>query len=192
VPNLIGALAEAPEAAEAYLALTQAMYNSAFTAEERNVVWFTVNAYHGCHYCMAVHTGIAKAENVPEQVIDIARKAGDYADPKLQALKDFTLKMVEKRGRLEPSEVDAFIAAGFTKRHVIDVVLAISHKTLSNYTNHIVGTPVDAMRSPRSSGSLCRPPQNKQNWRSPGSPPAAPILATAQASASIALGFRNG
>jgi len=143
VPNLIGALAEAPEAAEAYLALTQAMYNSAFTAEERNVVWFTVNAYHGCHYCMAVHTGIAKAENVPEQVIDIARKAGDYADPKLQALKDFTLKMVEKRGRLEPSEVDAFIAAGFTKRHVIDVVLAISHKTLSNYTNHIVGTPVD-------------------------------------------------
>ena len=143
VPNLIGALAEAPEAAEAYLALTQALYNSAFTPEERHVVWFTVNAYHGCHYCMAAHTGIAKAEKVSDEVIDIARKAGDYADPKLQALKDFTINMVEKRGWVDPAEVDAFIAAGFTKRHVIDVVLAISHKTLSNYTNHIVGTPVD-------------------------------------------------
>lgn len=143
VPNLIGALAEAPEAAEAYLALTEAMYNSAFTPEERNVVWFTVNAYHGCHYCMAAHTGIAKTEGVADEIIDIARKAGNYPDPKLQALKDFTVKMVEKRGWVDPAEVDAFIAAGFTKRHVIDVVLAISHKTLSNYTNHIVGTPVD-------------------------------------------------
>lgn len=143
VPNLIGALAEAPEAAEAYLALTDAMYNSAFTAEERNVVWLTLNAWHGCHYCMAAHTGIAKMEGVAEEVIDIARKAGDYPDPKLQALKEFTVKMVEKRGWVDPSEVDAFIAAGFTKRHVLDVVLAISHKTLSNYANHIVGTPVD-------------------------------------------------
>lgn len=143
VPNLIGALAEAPEAAEAYLALTDAMYNSAFTAEERNVLWFTINTYNSCHYCMAAHTGIAKAENVSHETIDIARKAGDYADPKLQALKEFAIRMLDERGWVETSDIEKFLSAGFTRRHVLDVILAISHKTLSNYTNHIVGTPVD-------------------------------------------------
>lgn len=143
VPNLIGALAEAPEAADAYLALSDALYNSAFTPEERHVVWFTINHFHECHYCMAAHTGIAKAEKISDDIIDIARKAGDYPDPKLQALKDFTTKMVQERGWVPSSDIEAFLAAGYTRRHVLDVILAIAHKTLSNYTNHVVGTPLD-------------------------------------------------
>jgi len=143
VPNLLGALAEAPEAAEAYLALGEAVFNSAFTPEERHVVWFTINEFHDCHYCMAAHTGIAKSEKISDDIIDIARKAGDYSDPKLQALKQFTTKMVRERGWVQPADIDAFLSAGFTKRHVLDVIVAIAHKTLSNYTNHIVGTPVD-------------------------------------------------
>ena len=148
VPALMGAMAEAPAAAEGYLALGDAIAKTAFSPTERHVVWFTVNAYHECHYCMAAHTAIAKNDRVADDVIEAARNGDDYSDPKLQALKVFTTKMLDNRGWVAPADVDAFIAAGFTRQSVLDVVLVIAHKTLSNYTNHLVQTPVDAPFKP--------------------------------------------
>lgn len=144
VPSLLGALTESPSAADAYLALGKAMGNSSFTPTERHVVWFTINTIHQCHYCMAAHTAAAKADKVPDDVIETARAGTDYADARLQALKVFTTKMVLERGWVQPADIETFFAAGYTHKNALDVVLAISHKVLSNYTNHLVDTPVDA------------------------------------------------
>ena len=143
IPNLYGVLAEAPIAVEAYDMLGGLLMQASFTPTERHVVWFTINAYHDCHYCMAAHTLLAKGERVPEDVIETARAAGSYEDPKLEALRVFTLKAVENRGWVSPEDLDAFLAAGFTKQNVLEIVVVIAHKVLSNYTNHIVATPVD-------------------------------------------------
>lgn len=143
VPNLLGALSEAPQAAEAYLFLGDALRNTSLTTEELHVVWFTVNTIHECTYCMAAHSGIAKRDGVADEVIETARAGTDYADPKLQALKDFTTKMVINRGWVSPEEIEAFLATGYTRQTVLEIILTISHKVLSNYTNHVVETPVD-------------------------------------------------
>ena len=143
VPNLLGALSESPGAAEAYMSLGAALRDSSLSPQERHVVWFTINTIHGCDYCMAAHTAMAKKEGVADDVIETARAGGDYADQRLQVLKEFTTKMVLERGWVQPAEIDAFLNAGFTQRTVIDIILAISHKVLSNYTNHVVETPVD-------------------------------------------------
>ena len=143
IPNLFGVLAEAPIAVEAYDILGNLLMKSSFTPTERHVVWFTINAYHDCHYCMAAHTFLAKKEKVSEAVIDTARAISSYDDPKLEALRVFTLNVVEHRGRVSAKDFEAFIAAGFTKQNVFEILVAISHKVLSNYTNHIVNTPVD-------------------------------------------------
>lgn len=143
IPNLYGVLAEAPIAVEAYDTLGGLLMRSSFTPTERHVVWFTINAYHDCHYCMAAHTVLAMGETVPEDVIKTARDVGSYEDPKLEALRVFTLDLVENRGRVLPEDLDAFLAAGFTKQTVLEINVVIAHKVLSNYTNHIVDTPVD-------------------------------------------------
>ncbi len=143
VPNLYGVLAEAPIAVEAYDTLANLLMRSSFTPTERHVVWFTINAYHSCHYCMASHTLLAKGEKVPEDVIETARSVGSYDDPKLEALRAYTLNMVENRGWTSPEDLEAFLDAGFTKQNVLEVIVVIAHKVLSNYTNHIVDTPVD-------------------------------------------------
>ena len=143
IPNLYGVLAEAPIALEAYDTLTSLLMRSSFTPTERHVVWFTINAYHDCHYCMAAHTLLAKSEGVPEDVIETARAVGPYEDPKLEALRVFTLNLVENRGRTSAQDFEAFLGAGFTKQNVLEILVVIAHKVLSNYTNHIVDTPVD-------------------------------------------------
>ncbi len=143
VPNVYGVLAEAPIAVEAYDVLGSLLMRSSFTPTERHVVWFTINAYHDCHYCMAAHTFLAKGEQVPDDVIETARDVGSYEDPKLEALRVFTLSLVENRGWVSSESLNAFLVAGFTKQNVLEIVVVISHKVLSNYTNHIVDTPVD-------------------------------------------------
>ena len=143
VPNIYGVLAEAPVALEAYDILSNLLKRASFTPAERHVVWFTLNAYHDCHYCMAAHTFLAKGEKVPEEVIETARAVGTYGDPKLEALRVFTLRLVENRGWAAPEELEDFLAADFTKQQVLEIVVIIAHKVLSNYTNHITDTPVD-------------------------------------------------
>ncbi len=143
IPNLYGVLAEAPIALEAYETLAGLLMRSSFTPTERHVVWFTINAYHDCHYCMAAHTLLAKGEKVPEDVIETARAVRSYENPKLEALRVFTLNLVDNRGWTSPEDLEAFLAAGFTKQNVLESLVVIAHKVLSNYTNHIVETPVD-------------------------------------------------
>ena len=148
IPNLIGGLAEAPIAAEAYLSLSDLVGRSSFTPTERHVVWFTINAYHDCTYCMAAHTAIAAAEKIDSDVVDTARAVGHYDDPHLEALRKFTLQMTENRGWVDPSDVDQFLAAGFTRQQVLEIVTFIAHKVMSNYSNHLLQTPLDAAFKP--------------------------------------------
>lgn len=143
VPNVLGAMAESPAALNAYEGLAQAMANTTFTPTERHVVWFTINMEHGCHYCMSAHTPHAIRENVPDDVIATARSGGHYTDPKLEALRVFTLAMVQDRGWVSPEQIEAFLNAGFTRENVFEVITAIAHKVMTNYTNHIVEPELD-------------------------------------------------
>ncbi|MEL7490287.1 MAG: carboxymuconolactone decarboxylase family protein [Pseudomonadota bacterium] len=144
VPNLLAGLAEAPATARAYMALGGEVTKTSFTPTERHVAWFAVNFYHDCHYCMPAHTAIAKSENIADDVVEAARRGGGYADPKLQALHEFATQLVEDRGAVDVSAVEEFLTAGYAKQHVLELVLVIAHKTISNYANHLMKTPVDA------------------------------------------------
>lgn len=148
VPNVIGVMAESPGTAEMYLAMGGALYRGVLSPAELQVAWFAINDFNGCDYCMAAHTVASKVQNIPEEVIATARAGAPYEDPRLEALRRFTLAMLEKRGWVSPEEVETFLAAGFDKAAVFEVILAIAQKTISNYANHIAHTPLDARYRP--------------------------------------------
>lgn len=76
-------------------------------------------------------------------IIDALRDEKPLSDPRLEALRVFTLSMVRTRGNVDDADVQAFLDAGFTRRHVLEIVLGLSQKVMSNYTNHLADTPVD-------------------------------------------------
>lgn len=148
VPNVIGGMAESPAAVNGYIGLLDAMRQTKFTPTELHVVWFTVNVEHGCHYCMSAHTPWAMEQGVPQEVIDTARAGGSYADERLEALRVFTVAMVRQRGWVDAETVSAFLAAGFTRETVFEVIAAIAYKVMTNYTNHIVEPELDEVYQP--------------------------------------------
>jgi len=143
VPNLLGKMAEAPAILEAYTTLAGIFEKTDLSVSERQVVMMTVNRINGCTYCMAAHSTISRKTGVPEDVIEALRNNTSIADPKLEALRQFTIAMMEKRGWPSDADKAAVLAAGYTKQTMLEVVLGISYKILSNYTNHLAHTQVD-------------------------------------------------
>ncbi|MBA2057656.1 carboxymuconolactone decarboxylase family protein [Psychrobacter cryohalolentis] len=143
VPNLHAVMAEAPGLLEGYQRLHQLFLDSSFDDEETTVVWQTINVEHECHYCVPAHTGIAKSMKVDDAITDALRDETPLPTAKLEALRDFTLSVVRDRGNVNDDSVQTFLDAGFTKRQVLEVVLATAQKVMSNYTNHLANTPID-------------------------------------------------
>ncbi|MFG0260133.1 MAG: carboxymuconolactone decarboxylase family protein [Phycisphaerales bacterium JB041] len=144
LPNLLGVMAEAPALLEGYLALASIFDKTDLSPTERQVVMMVNNRLNGCTYCMAAHTAIARSQGVPEGVIESLRSGTELADLKLEALRRFAVLINESRGWPEQRDIDDLLAAGYTVRTVLEVVLGTALKVMSNYTNHIASTPLDS------------------------------------------------
>ncbi|MGH1419104.1 MAG: carboxymuconolactone decarboxylase family protein [Hyphomicrobiaceae bacterium] len=151
VPNMYGAMANEPALYEAYTT-TYASFREecGFTSIEQEVIFLTISHENSCHYCMAAHSFVAdKMSGVPTQITDAIRDGRPIDDEKLAALAKFTKQMVTSRGNPTDAEVTAFKQAGYSEKNILGIILAISVKTLSNYTNHVFHTPVDEVFAPR-------------------------------------------
>ena len=144
IPNLYGVFAESPAALRAYMILGKILDESSFSATERQLIVLAASRFNECNYCMAAHTVVAGMQKVPTDVVEAIREDRPISDSRLQALRAFTTAVVEKRGWVSDEDVSTFVAAGYSKAQILEVILGVSFKTLSNYTNHIADTPLDA------------------------------------------------
>lgn len=144
IPGLHGVLAAAPGTLEAYQKLHELFVNTSFNEEELTVVWQAINVEHACHYCVPAHTGIAHMMKVDNAITESLRNETALANPKLEALRTLTLSIVRNRGHVSQEELETFYAAGYGEQQVLEIILGLSQKVISNYSNHIANTPVDA------------------------------------------------
>jgi len=146
LPNMYGYMGHVPELLEAYLTAYAGFREGAgFTPPEQEVVFLAISLANGCDYCAAAHSMIAeKVSKVPADSLSALREGRTLPDAKLDALAVFTRAMVDSRGAPTKGQVEAFLAAGYTERHVFGIMLGIGVKTYSNYTNHMTGTEIDA------------------------------------------------
>ena len=151
VPNMYAVMANSPGLLETYqhgYALFR--QESGFTPAEQEVVFLSISRENGCHYCMAAHSFVADhVSKVPVPVTDAIRDGRSVPDAGLAALSTFTAAMVASRGQPGRQEVESFLAAGYSERHILEIILAIAVKTLSNYSNHLFHTPLDEVLASR-------------------------------------------
>lgn len=143
VPNLLRVMAEAPPLLEAYTTLNEILEKTSLAPTERQVLLLSVSAENGCAYCVPAHSALARNAGVPDEVVEAIREGRPATDERLEALRRFTQAVVRERGRPSEEEVERFLEAGYTRPQILEVVLGVGMKTLSNYTNHLAETPVD-------------------------------------------------
>ena len=143
IPNLHGVMAEAPGLLEGYQLVGKLFQNSSLNNEELTVVWQTINVEHNCTYCVPAHTGIAHFMKVDAALTEALRNGDAMPTEKLQVLHDTTLSLIRNRGQLTDAEKATFFDQGYEQRQLLEIVLGLAHKVMSNYVNHIAETPDD-------------------------------------------------
>lgn len=146
VPNLYATLAHSENALGSYLALQSA--KSSIQGKAREVVNLVVSQVNGCAYCLAAHTAIGGMVGFkPEQILDIRRGAAPWEN-KLDALAKLVKNIASERGHADPARLQAFFDAGWTQENLVDVIVTVGDKTITNYLHAATQVPVDFPPAP--------------------------------------------
>lgn len=141
VPNLYAYYAKNETALGDYLALQNR--KSTLRAKEREAINLVTSQINGCRYCQSAHTVLGKMHGFTDEQIIELRKGSASFDAKLDALAKFTASAVENRGHASEESKEAFFAAGYTEANLIDVVIIIGDKIISNYIHNLTGFAID-------------------------------------------------
>lgn len=145
-PKMHATMAESPAALNGYETLFGKVAESSLTSVEQQVAFQAVNILHGCGYCTMGHTFLSSKAGMDEETITNLRAGKSPQDPRLATLWSFTREVAIARGEAAES-VPGFLAAGFTKANVLDVVTIIATKVLSNYTVALATVPYEDFMS---------------------------------------------
>lgn len=148
LPNIFAKMAEAPTLLEAYLTLDGIYAKTSLSPVEQQAALLAISADNHCEFCVAAHTGGIKKAGADDAIIKDLRARNTPNDAKLAAVARFARHLNAQRGWAEQTELDAFLEAGFTQQQVLELVIACALKTLSNYTNHVAGTPLNEELKP--------------------------------------------
>ena len=141
VPNLYATFAYSPTALGTYLALQNA--KSSLKPKEREVINLVVSQVNDCEYCLAAHTALGKMLGFSDaQILEIRRGRASF-DPKLDGLVRFVREVAEKRGHVSATTTDAFLAGGWSQANLVDAIMVVGDKSISNYLHGTTKIPVD-------------------------------------------------
>jgi len=145
MPILFRNTAEAPVVLKSLLTMMDLTSQTSFTPAQQQIAALAVSVENDCINCMAGHCVLGQMQEAHEQTLDelFTHHGVNINDAQDRALAEFARSVTKNRGRQPKEDVEAFLAAGFTKEQVFEVMLIVAYKTLTNYTNHLTDSPAD-------------------------------------------------
>ena len=148
IPNLAATMAESPALLRGFLALRELYATTGFSAGEVQVLSLTAAFENDCGWCVAFHTAMALKEGVDRDAVDALRRGEAPTGPRLGPLSNFARAMVRNRGCIDPPTLQAFLAAGYSKRQALDVVMGMAFSLMANYASQLTHPPLDDFLTP--------------------------------------------
>ena len=143
VPNLLAGLSNAPAALASYVELSRHFVRVGLTGIEMQAVLVVASVENACAYCVAAHSTFATNLKIDPAALQALRSGAELPDEKLNALAGFVRTLIRTRGDVPDSELDKFVAAGYTREQGLGVLIGIAMKTIGNFANHFMQTPLD-------------------------------------------------
>jgi alkylhydroperoxidase family enzyme len=144
IPNIIGAVATSPVLINSLVGLFGNVHGGSFSEAQVQVVLLTDAVTNASTWPVAFHTTLALKEGIDAADVRAIRVGRLPKDGKLAALSALARTMIEKRGHLDDEDIDRFLAAGFGKDHLLEVIAIVAASTITNYTASITKPPLEA------------------------------------------------
>lgn len=145
IPNLMATFANSPAVLEGYLSMDAAWEKGSFSAQERQLILLAASVENRCAYCMAAHSTILKdMMKIDPAVVTAVRSRQTLSDRRQDALVTTVRELVAERGHLSEATRKRFFDQGFSSVQLMEVLIGIALKTVSNYLDHFNPTEIDA------------------------------------------------
>ena len=143
LPNLAAVISNSPKLVTALVAVFQQVHSSSLTEPELQIVLLTNAVANSSAYAVAFHTTLALQQGIRSEETSAIREGHLPKDRRFAALSNLAKTLIEKRGHLSEQELNSFIAAGFTKEQVLEVIAIVAASTITNYTGTIANPPLE-------------------------------------------------
>ncbi|MFC8847860.1 MULTISPECIES: carboxymuconolactone decarboxylase family protein [unclassified Micromonospora] len=143
LPAAVALMAESPELLKGFLSASATFESTDLDPVAREVVVLTVAVRNECHLCVAMHTATLARHGGTAELAEALRAGTALPEPRLEALRRFTVAVLDHSGAVPDEELAAFFSAGWQPRHALDVVLGIGTYTISTFANRLVDAPLD-------------------------------------------------
>jgi len=143
IPSPLARLAASPGALRAALAGLNAFEHSSLAPLEREVVAMTMGVKNGCHYCISLHRRLLTILDAPAGMSEALEHNRPLESSKLEALRAFTLALVDRTGDVSEEAWQQFLSAGFDRAAALDVVVGVAAYTLTTFANRLTEAPLD-------------------------------------------------
>ena len=144
IPNIAGVMATSPVLINSLVGLFGKVHGGSFTEAQVQVVLLTDAVTNACTWAVAFHTALPLKEGIDAADVQAIRDGHLPKDSKFAALSALAKTMIEKRGRLDDQDVQQFLAAGFGRDQLLEVIAAVAASTITNYTGSITKPPLEA------------------------------------------------
>jgi alkylhydroperoxidase family enzyme len=145
IPNLAGAMATSPVLIQSFIGIFDKVHSGNFTEPQIQTVLLTDAATNGCTWAVALHTALGLQAGRDPADVEAMRAGRSPSDKRLGALSTVARTLIEKRGRLDDQDMERFLAAGFSKDLLLEVITIVAASTITNYTGSVTNPPLEAM-----------------------------------------------
>jgi uncharacterized peroxidase-related enzyme len=142
IPKPLARLSASPVALEATIAGLDAFERSSLSPLEREVLAMTMGRLNGCHFCVALHRRLLKMIDAPQAVCEALEQGSALEAPRLEAVRVFTLALLQHQGDVSDEVWRQFLAAGFDRAAALEVVLGVATYTLTTFANRLTQAPL--------------------------------------------------
>jgi AhpD family alkylhydroperoxidase len=147
LPAGVARMAASPHLLDGFLKLSAMFDGTTLDPIAREVLVMTIATRNGCHLCVAMHTARLTALGADPGLIAMLRAGEPPLEPRLAAISEFTLRVLQTAGDVGEPALRAFLAHGYTEQNALEVVLGIGAYTMSTLANRLTGAPVDEQLS---------------------------------------------
>jgi alkylhydroperoxidase family enzyme len=144
IPGVAGAMANSSPLLNSFFsAFGHFRGEGTFTPAERQVLLLSNAVTNNCAWAVAFHTLEALADGLPQADVDAIRQRRLPADPRFAALSALTIALITRLGHLREADTAAFLAAGFDRNQVLEVVTGVAISTMTNYAATLADLPLE-------------------------------------------------
>ena len=143
LPNIAAVIGNSPKLVNSLVGVFQQVHSSSLSEQEIQIVLLADAVANSCTYAVAFHTALALQQGVSAEYTNAIREHRVPADKRFAALSTLAKTLIGKRGHLSGQELDSFIAAGFTREQVLEVIAIVAASTITNYSGTITNPPLE-------------------------------------------------